>query len=885
MNVQKKKELFWKLLYKNNFFKVMKLRHFFYVFFFISSIFFVQEAQGQQSICEWTIPTDSDITIGDVSYNDGQKVFTDIHGEEPNLSLDCIFDQPVSLKDKLIGFEFEILSPSRYDLQLLLVNSNGDEIYSSKKIKNIYDIYPKTKRANLVLDPNDFRKLDVPELTDSKEDFNSIQNLKLKLDRNDFDSISLTNPDIITIEEFPDFALDENLPIQSTIPAFLGLILISFPLGFVLLNKANFLKEENFFVKIPWFVGFGFCVYLAFIYLTSLIWISAEVVVGYLIFEISLLIVYLKKNKPSLMCFQKPKSKNTIIFFSIIVVISGTLAVNYVDSIGWPTGVWDSRFHVSIISLTMAKNTLHDGQSHLPVSDIPGLTGFTKLPYPKGAHAAAAGVSFLTGSFPAVSMESTFGFVVFLIPLMLASIVYKFTKSIFLSSIMFVVTFWEPMRIPGDIILSRILTSNFAGHVGIIILMTSLMLFIAYFEKGNKSKLFIYFALSVFVLAITYSGFFVLPILIGIIGFLIYHIKDNKKRAIVFAILIAVFLSMPLWTFTAHELLGLKQGTPYIPSRWNATYPFNPNQEIFPLWISSVFGVICASLLIINKRYRAFSIVVLLVSYVHLLPLSHDLALYYGFFYKSLRSIGLMFLISVSMNLIMFYFIAKQISLNPSRIFSKFVKSKFSMIAVLGVLIMVLFPGFQILEDRTEVLDNKAYYRKTGSYIDTFPGGNERNLQLWLYENAKPTDLILNDHSHAAKWFIGVRAQEMINGHRQDEVISRYFKYEDENFQAKSPGVLKTIRGNEILKHPWDQAKIEQIIKELGIKYIYLSERERFEFLCLGWAKFNECYPNSEKWAWRNYSGNSRIAMYENHPNLELILRNGNSAIFKVIGV
>jgi len=53
----------------------------------------------------------------------------------------------------------------------------------------------------------------------------------------------------------------------------------------------------------------------------------------------------------------------------------------------------------------------------------------------------------------------------------------------------------------------------------------------------------------------------------------------------------------------------------------------------------------------------------------------------------------------------------------------------------------------------------------------------------------------------------------------------------------------------------------------------------------LGWAKFNECYPNSEKWAWRDYSGNSRIAMYENHPNLELILRNGDSAIFKVIGI
>ena len=42
-------------------------------------------------------------------------------------------------------------------------------------------------------------------------------------------------------------------------------------------------------------------------------------------------------------------------------------------------------------------------------------------------------------------------------------------------------------------------------------------------------------------------------------------------------------------------------------------------------------------------------------------------------------------------------------------------------------------------------------------------------------------------------------------------------------------------------------------------------------------------YPNSMNWAWKEYSGSARIAMYENHPNLELIIRNGNSAIFRVI--
>ncbi len=861
------------------------IMHFFYVFFFISSIFFVQEAQGQVEFCDWKLEGDDTLTIGDISFIDTQKKFMEVNSQtETPIELVCIFDQPVSLKNKLIGFDYHIRSSLDYDYTVSLEDVTGDIRYISQKIRQLYDIYEE-KPINIVLDPADFKQIGTNKITGTDTGIDFVKTFKLEFNQNSFSSISISDLNIITQKEFPNFEVDQNLPIQSTIPAFLGLILLSFPIGFVLLNKANFLKEENFFVKIPWFLGFGFCVYLVFIYLTSFVWISAEVVFGFVIFEIGLFLAYLKKYKTSLLNFQNIKSKNAIIFFSIIFVIAGTLSVNYIDSIGWPTGVWDSRLHVSIISLTMAKNTLHDGQSYLPVSDIPGWYGFAKIPYPRGAHAAAAGVSFLTGSLPAVSMESTFGFVVFLVPLMLTSIVYKFSKSIFLSSIMFIVTYWEPMRIPGDIMLSRILTSNFSSQVGIIIVLTSFILFIAYFEKGNKSKLFFYFALSIFAIAVAYSGYLALPILIAIVGLLLYHLKNNKIRAIVFAILIAIFISMPLWSFTAHEMVGLEQKIPYGHSRYNATYPFNLNQEIFPLWISSVFGVICASLLIINKRYRAFSIVVLLVSIVHLLPLSHDLALYYGFFYKSLRSVGLMFLISVSMNLIMFYFITKQIPLNPSRFFSKILKSKFSKIAVLGVLIMILFPSFQILEDRTEILDNKSYYRKTGSYIDTFPGGNERNLQLWLYENAKPTDLILNDHSHAAKWFIGFRAQDMINGHRQDEVVSMYLKNQNKNFLEKTPGISKTIRGNEILKHPWDHEKNEEIIKELGIKYIYLSERERFEFPCLGWAKFNECYPNSEKWAWREYSGNSRIAMYENHPNLELILRNGDSAIFKVIGI
>jgi len=846
-----------------------------FLFFFVFSLLFIQEAYGQQTLCEWTLPQDGVYSVREISHSGNHKVFSDINGQQLNpLELMCVFDVPVSLEKKLIGFEFEIKSNVKYDLKLLLVDTNRDTIYTSSQLLELYGIN-QDSRANVVLDPADFDGGIEGEISVAK-DLNSIQSLKLEFNQNNFESILISNPNIITIKKFPDYRLDENLPIQSTVPGFLGLILISFPLGFVLLQYSNFLKEENFFVKVPWFLGFGFCIYMVFIYLISHYWISFEIVLGYVIFELGILLLYFKKNKISFLNFLNPKSKNIIIFFSTILIIAGILSVNYVEQIGWPTGINDARVHVAGISLTVANNVLHNSTSFLPISDIPGWFFSSDIPYPNGSYATTAGLSFFTGAFPAVSMEATNGFIIFLIPLMLSSIVYKFSKSIFLTSIMFIITYWVPTVYRGDIMMFQITASNFSAHIGIIGLLTSLMIFIAYFEKGNKLKLFIYFAISIFAVAVSYTGYFILPIIIGIIGFLIYYLKNNKQLAIIFAILLAVFISMPLWSFTAHELVGLTQKIPYIHDRYLLFNPINPSSELFPLWISSALGIICASLLFFNKRYRPFSIIVLLVSLVHFLPISSDLALYYSFFHKSLRSVGLMFLLSIAMNLIMFHFITKQLKLFPEGFLSKLVKKDISKIIVLGLLVLLLFPGFQILEDRKEVLNDTKYFRITNSYIDTIPGGNERNLQYWLYENAKPNDLVLNDLSTAAEMFIGFRAQNLINGQRQDVVISYLEVLESKKFEFTRPAVSIIHSANEILKYPWNYDEIEEIIRELDIKYLYISERERFDTK-------KGFYPNTENWPWKDYSGNARIAMYENHPSLELILRNGNSAIFKVL--
>ncbi len=266
--------------------------------FFCISIIFAQPAFAIEPECEWELRENNSVKAAQISYNDFEKTFTNIQNPQSRqIQLDCILSDAISLKDKLIDFEFIIKSPENFEMQLSLLDISGNRIFTSPQIMNWYDI-SQDQIAHVVLDPGDFG-IDRSSVSDKAEGLNKkINNLKISLSPNNYESITLSNSRIKTVEEFPNYNFEDNLPIQSTIPAFLGLILISFPLGFVLLSSSNFLKDANFFVKIPWFLGFGFCVYMIIIYLVSHIWISFEVVVGYLVFEFAILFFYLKRNKP-----------------------------------------------------------------------------------------------------------------------------------------------------------------------------------------------------------------------------------------------------------------------------------------------------------------------------------------------------------------------------------------------------------------------------------------------------------------------------------------------------------------------------------------------------------------------------------------------------------
>jgi len=149
------------------------------IFLLLLSTLLIQEAQGQEQ-CDWTLQDDS-LSVMDVSYSKSQKVFTKINSDHP-LVLNCIFDEPISLQNKLIGFDFQIKSIENYDFILSLDNANGNTNYVSSSIMKWYGII-QDKQANVVLDPANFEKRITAESTGTETDLDTIKNIKLEFNQ------------------------------------------------------------------------------------------------------------------------------------------------------------------------------------------------------------------------------------------------------------------------------------------------------------------------------------------------------------------------------------------------------------------------------------------------------------------------------------------------------------------------------------------------------------------------------------------------------------------------------------------------------------------------------------------------------------------------------
>ncbi len=778
----------------------------------------------------------------------------------------CNISENTNFEKKLI--HLEIFLPEYNDELFFILIDSQNRLSKTSPISEWYDLQ-NNKLANIALDPLDFNDL---KGKNKNFNFDQISQFLVFISNKNSGLVEISNPQISSINDFENFEIDDNIPIQNPVPGFLILLLLSFPLGFVILNSSGLSIDDNFFIKLPWFLSFGFIFYMVFSYLIAYIFISTETFLTYLVISWVIFGLYVIKKRDFLKNKIKFHRKISIVFL-IFLCLSALVSISYSLPIGWPTGNFDPRNHVSYISVISGNNNIQELNFN-PVSDL----DFPQQSiYPKGSHVAGAGLSLLTGIFPATSFVSLFSFIVFLIPSLFASLVFKYTKSIFLSSLMFVLVFWRPLFgiWYGDIMYFQWARGNLGGEVGALGLITFFMIFLSYFESKSKIKIFSLILITIFGITISYYVFSALPIFLCIIGFVIYYIRNTKKLTIILSSIVGVFLTIPLWAIPIYEsVLNRSLKIPYHHWKYLENFPFDPNTIIFPFWISVAIGFVISIILLKDKKLRFLGIIFITVSLIHILSISEDIAKNYFFYYKALRSLGVMFLLSIVVNLVgINYIINKKLSLQKlwltkSRWKIKTVKN----LIFIGIIILLL-PSFGYWYF---VIDNP-----NPNYYKRVPGGNEKFLYDWIYENTSRDELILNDHSDAAQWLIGQRPQSLINGWIQDQYVVGTYNPDTQSFEPTIPAAIAIVQANQILKNPWDYEYIKTTIKKLDIKYLYISERTDVRTKCALQGQI--CYPDSEDWAWKTYSGNSRIGMYEHHPNLELVLRNGNSAIFRVI--
>jgi len=835
-----------------------------------------QNVFAAEESCVWQIPDKFKISNNNLIKSSADSNFHfSLPSHEFSLdSIDCNFFQKTNLKNQLISLQFSVYSDQNYSMIISLIDSNGQSA-STKSISDWYGISP-NRIANIVINSADFKP------NSNKFSLNDVVKLKLELSEN-VESFNLSNISLHKIQNYETFSEYDNLPIQSIIPGFFLLLIISFPSGFLLVYFTRFFNNQNFFVKLPWIFCFGFFSYISFIYFIGLFQLTAETVLFYIIIEYVILAIFLIKQNLLKFKIKNYKFNLPTLFFIFLLISSGIFSVSTIGFTGWPISANDGQGHSILTSLTMYHNQVWDGLSFYPIRDVPPEFLKSWVWYPKGFHTASAGIGLLSNTFPGVALSTTFSFMVFIIPPLLASIVYRFSNSIFYSSLMFLIVFWRPgdpsmPALFGDLFWDNWLIGLLSNQVGIIAAIASFIIFIEIFQhNSNKLRLMIVLLLVFITTALSYYSFLALMILVGLFCFIPFYIHNKKRLVIALSSLVTFVALYPIWSSIITNFLSSKFTivTENITPHWKylTSQPFDPSGHLFPFWVSVLAALIGAGFLVRITKYRFLSIIVIVISAIHILAINEYLYLEHFSFNGNLRSLSLIFYFSIILNLLI---IQKILCRLKEKNYLTFFNNKRQVLLKTSIIVLVIFlliPSFSHFT--FDVLNINR--------INKVPGGNEYNLLLWLYENTDRNDLVLNDHSPQSFYYTGFRAQNMTNMQFDVHMISRAFDSNTKEFKPKYESGINTVKANEILKNPWDYDYISKTLEELDIKYVYVSERKNTHQKCTRGLGNDSCYPDSAKWNWKQYSGDSRLSMYENHPNLELVIRNGNSAIFKVI--
>jgi len=648
---------------------------------------------------------------------------------------------------------------------------------------------------------------------------------------------------------------------------YIGLLyLFSFFLGYALLfwARTKGLLNLPFFVKLPICLALGLLSLTVLLFITGFVGINGYTPVVITLFSLLLVSYYHLKFKSEIKTMTNITSFDNILPAALFIITFLHFST-VISIIGWPPpgDIFNHGLFTSILEYNQKITfSLAPYDASLPLT--PPISGFT------GLHIISANFSMLTGVFPGEAVFIVGGAIVILIPMLLYTSTYILTKSNILSLFAFLSTFLIGLDLE-QWALGYFYNGPFQNLFGFLAVLLFLIFPIATSEiqfQSNSSMrnrtLLLVIILAVF---LVYPPFVIFPILYLLLSALrkgkivkaLRNISIGRKNVLLFSLFLVIallFLIVLPMTINQEFLFQLLQG---IYLRISQVYG-SPGYAIYPpIFYTSAIGVaiLVGGIISIFFVVRHLHAKVALFYLVVFLPVMFSLhPALFPIFSSILPNRSLMACSLISWVLLSaflshistdFRHISIQLAFK-NRLYVRQVNP--SNVAVLLIILLVFTPS----------LFSNFAFEQANKYSWLMRNGfaNDYDVLLWVHENIKPDELILDDFSFTSWYLLSFSVKNVTSVRWWGSDFKRERAIETLNF----------------LKDPTNTSQLLSLISKYDIKYVLVtSERAHYVWKGIG---------GDDRYVAKPFKPAEYKSIFGNYPFLKLMYKHGDAGIYKV---
>ena len=690
--------------------------------------------------------------------------------------------------------------------------------------------------------------------------------------------------------------VQSDFPAQVILPQWLSVLeifltyLLAFPLGVLVLRLLVTPRSNRFaaIIMAPIQIAIGLSVE-TLVFLAALITtMNVLVVFGIFAFALFAEVVTLGKIRAERpleardLVKSEPKARPTPWVWILGTAVSIGLPVFLMSRISSQLG-WappnDSLIHAMIVSLVLANG--HLGSSFVPISSLP--LGFWS--YPRGFYGIPTALSLVTGIYPGQSVMLVGASVAALLPALLFSTTLARTRSILWAAVSFVCAFFLPglgvadQWLPShDLLLGAFLVSTYPSLMGNLILLTLFCATILFddFLPISKQSFRKWLALFLFLtacLVVTYYFYIVFSLLYLVLRIVLTSGKLTKGTPRIRALrLCGLLLAAPAiaYVFVIARSYAISNISLNPTVEFQLAQTYNP--LLHPEYLLYLALVIATIGLAASHRVRRVSgtasmeLFFVMLLGIHVAALSNA-TVYSWMLWMTDPSRSIIIVYTLTYVMIPVYLSLLGPTLGKTALLRNVSVGLSHHSRWIPRIVAILLLSLAI---SPSIIAIYAYNPSPGrSDILQVPHDGDFAAAQWLAIHARTDQLILNDLTVSGVSLTSFRALSVVNDMQRLEEGYIFITLPEDQWTLM-------LGADRILQHPGDYSMVHEAMVKYNIAYIYISGASRTVGLFGSGVRFA---PPID-WTMNQ---NELIATYMANPNLKLVFRAGNSAVFESV--